>query len=57
MTNKIKNQTDRNLQQNQNRNSFSIPEMMNFRSLKAAFIALNSYEPEPLFVNGRYLYL
>ena len=57
MTNKIKNQTDRNLQRNQNRKSFSIPEMIDFRSLKAAFIALNSYEPDPLYLNGQYLYV
>ena len=57
MTNKFKKQTDRNLQRNQNRKSFPISEMMDFRSLKAAFIALNSYEPDPLFANGRYLYV
>ena len=57
MTNKTKNQTDRNLQKNSSRKAFSIPEMMDFRSLKAAFIALNSFEPEPLFINGKYLYV
>jgi len=57
MTNKIKNQKGRNLQKNQSGKSFSIPEVMDFRSLKAAFIALNSYEPEPLFYNGKYLYV
>jgi len=57
MTNKIKNQTNRNLQKNQSRKAFSITEMMDFRSLKAAFIALNSFEPEPLYINGHYLYV
>jgi hypothetical protein len=57
MTNKIKNQKGRNLQKNQSGKSFSIPEVMDFRSLKAAFIALNSIEPEPLFYNGKYLYV
>ena len=57
MTNKIKNQTNRNLQKNQSRKAFSITEMMDFRSLKAAFIALNSFESEPLYINGHYLYV
>ena len=57
MTNKLKKQTDCNLQENQNRKSFPIPGMIDFRGLKAAFVALNSYEPDPLFINGQYLYL
>ena len=54
---KIKNQTDRNLQKNQDRKAFSIPKMMDLRSFQAAIFALNSLEPEPLFINGQYLYL
>ena len=57
MTNKTKNQTGRDLQKNSSRKSFSIPEIMDFRSLKAAFIALNSIEPEPLFIKGQYWYV
>jgi len=57
MTNKIKNKTDKNLWKNQSRKSFSIPDIMDFRSLRAAFIALNSFEPEPVYINGKYLYV
>jgi hypothetical protein len=31
--------------------------MVDLRSLKAAIIALNSFEPEPLFINGQFLYV
>jgi len=57
MTNKINKRTDKYLWKNHGRKAFSIPEMMDFRNLKAAFFALNSYEPEPLYINGQYLYL
>ena len=57
MTNKINKRTDKYLWKNHGRKAFSIPEMMDFRSLKAALFALNSYEPEPLYINGQYLYL
>ena len=57
MTNKINKRTDKYLWKNQGRKAFSIPEMMDFRSLKASLFALNSYEPEPLYINGQYLYV
>ena len=57
MTNKNNNRTDKNLLKKQYRKVFSIPEIIDFRSLKATFIALSSYEPEPLYVNGQYLYV
>ena len=57
MTNKNKNQTNRNLQKNQSRNSFFLNEMMDLRSIQAAIFAWNCYEPEPLYINGQYLYL
>jgi hypothetical protein len=56
MTNKFKNQTNGNLRKNQCAKAFPISEMMDFRSIKEALFALNSYEPEPLFINGQYLY-
>ena len=57
MANKTKIQTDRNLRKNKSRKIFSIPEMTGLRSLQAAFLNLNSYEPEALFIKGRYLYV
>ena len=57
MANKTKIQTDRNLRKNKSRKTFSIPEMTGLRSLQAAFFNLNCYEPEPLFIKGRYLYV
>jgi len=57
MTTKINNQTDKNLLKKQYRNVFSIPEIIDLRSIQATIFALNSYEPEPLYINGKYLYV
>ena len=57
MNKKIKNQTDSNLRYHQSSKSFSISEMTDFRSIKAALFNLNSYEPEPLFIRGQYFYV
>jgi hypothetical protein len=57
MNSKIKNQTDGNLRKNQNYKAFSISDMTDLRSIKAAIFALNSFEPEPLFIKGQYIYV
>ena len=57
MTNKTENQTNRNLWKNKGRNSFSITEMMDLRSLQGAFSRTNLCEPEPVYINGKYLYV
>ena len=57
MYKKINHQTNRNLWKNQDSKAFSISEMMDLRSIQAAIFALNSFEPEPLYINGQYLYV
>jgi hypothetical protein len=57
MTNKTKNQTETYLRKNQGTKAFSISGMMDLRGIKAAIIALNSFEPEPLFIKGHYWYV
>ena len=57
MTTKINNQTDKNLLKKQYRKVFSIPEIIDLRSIQAAIFAWNCYEPESLYINGQYLYL
>jgi hypothetical protein len=57
MTSKTKNQTEKYLHKNQGTKAFSITEMMDLRSFQTAIFALNSYEPEPLFIKGQYLYV
>ena len=57
MYKKIKHQTNRNLWKNQDSKAFSISELMDLRSIQATIFALNSFEPEPLFINGQYLYV
>jgi hypothetical protein len=60
MTNKIKNQNGKNLPKNQGSKAFSISDIsdvMDLCSWKSALINLYNYEPEPLFINGQFLYI
>jgi hypothetical protein len=57
MTNKSKNQTDRSLWKNQGTKAFFKTEVMDLRSIKTALLNLYHYEPEPLYINEKYLYV
>ena len=53
MTNSSKKQIHTFLRNCQDTDVFSLLEMKELRTV----FKLNSYEPEPLFINGRYLYV
>ena len=57
MTNKIKIQKKRYPWNVQDTSDFSQSEIELLCSIPTTLFALNSYEPEPVFVRGRCLYL
>ena len=53
MINKTKNQMNRYLRNYQDTSAFSLSQLKELRSI----FAFDSFEPEPLFINGQYLYV